>query len=200
MDEEPNNKTIKSLNRYSYSTIQKSNKINNKNNNNKNKFFNAYISIKQMLILQNSFTNISFGAYLIKVNTIPNFIKIIKDLNILKVLVKKNNESNSIEELEQELNNNLNKYELEKDIEILYEYDNCKNMIKSNNENENEFIIVDELFCRVMKIKDYFYENRKVNINIEQNKFIYEIQFNSNKTIFFRQNQNGFYKFVEEKE
>ena len=160
-------------------------------------FFDAYKSIKQMIILLNSFKNISINAYIIKTNTIPNFINIIKSLKILSYIITKND---VIDKLEKDLNKKLDKYELEEDIKILYEYDGCINMIKSNEEKDNEFIIVDELFCRTMKIKDYYYEYKKVNINIESKKFIFEIYFYSGNKINFRKTGMGFYKFIEDKE
>ena len=148
--------------------------------------------MKEIILLINNFKDISFDAYLISTNTIPNFIKIIKKLNILEYLITKNNEIN---ELESKLNECLGNYKLEENIKLIYDYEDCKNIIK----NGYEFIIVDELFCRVMKIDEYYLENKKVNINIDISKFKHEIKFNSDNIIDFRENDTGFYKFLYEK-
>ena len=158
-----------------------------------NGFFDAYKSMKEIILLLNNFEEVSINAYLISVNTIPNFINIIKSLNILDFLKTKNNELN---ELESKLNDCLKNYKLEKEIKIINNFKDCNNLPN----NDNEFIIVDELFCRVMKIDQYYEENKKVNIYIDEKKFKYEIRFYSNEIIDFREQQNtGFYKFLYEK-
>ena len=160
--------------------------------NSKNKLFDAYKSMKETILLINNFEDISFDAYLVSTNTIPNFIEIIKSLNILEYLITKNNE---LSELELKLNKRLDNYKLEKDIKLIYDYKDCQNTIRSG----DEFIIVDELFCRVMEIEQYYLENKKVNINIDRSKFKHEIKFYSDNIIDFREIHTGFYKFFYEK-
>ena len=161
--------------------------------NDKKEFFEAYKSIKEIHLLLNNFEEISFDAYLINTNSIPNFIKIIKRLKILEYLNTNNTEING---LESKLNKDLKYYERDENIELIYTFDKCKNMIEKN----NEFIIVDELFCRVMKIDKYYEENKKVNIYKDTKKGRYEIKFYPDKIIDYReQHDSGFYKFCMQK-
>ena len=157
--------------------------------NDKNKFFEAYESIKQLLIPIKNFQQISFNAYLISTSSIPEFINYIKTLNILDYIEKKS----QLEEIESELNILLNNYKLEKNIKLLYNYNDCFDLMKNN---KNEFIMVDELFCRIMNIEDYFEKEKIVKIFIDETKFIYKIKFYSNAEISFEEQKTGFYKFL----
>ena len=157
-------------------------------------FFNAYLSIKGIQELINKYEIISFEAYLISTNSIPKFIKII---NSSKVLENLKNE-NKLMESETVLKDSLKNYGLEKNIKILYENNDINNIIKNDNEKENEFIIVDELFCRVMQIDKYYEEIKKAYININNKEFNNELKFDSNDdAIRFIQKENKFYKFVQ---
>ena len=69
--------------------------------------------------------------------------------------------------------------------------------MKENNEETNEFIIVDELFCRTMNIEDYFFEEKMVNIIVDKTNKIMKIKMQKNNTIYFEKKDEGFYKFVE---
>ena len=152
-------------------------------------FFHAYESIKQVLIQIKFFKQISFSAYLISTNSIPKFINYIKTLNILEYIDKKK----EIEEIENELNSLLRNYKLEKNIKILYNYNDCLNIMKNN---KNEFIIVDELFCKSMDIENYFESEKTVKIIIDENKFIYKVKFSSNDELCFGEQKTGFYRFL----
>ena len=160
----------------------------NKENNDKSIFFDAYISMRYIQEILKTFENISIDAYLISTNTISNFKNIIKPFkDVLSI--------NQADEFK--LNNSLKYYDLEKNIKIIYEYTDCQKIL--GNEKENEFIIVDELFCRAMKIDKYYEKNKKVNINIDKQEFISEIKFNSGDIIDFKEHERGFYKFLGNK-
>ena len=161
--------------------------------NNVSLFFDAYKSIKQINFLLNSFNNISFNAYLISTKSIPNFIYIIKHTYILNYL----NKRKQLLEVEKDLDTQLKFYELENDIKIYYNYYECLKIMKENNEETNEFIIVDELFCRTMNIEDYFYDEKMVNIIVDKTNKIMKIKMQKNNTIYFEKKDEGFYKFVE---
>ena len=158
--------------------------------------FDAYTSIKtifELMQLYKNFNTVSFKAFLISTNSIPKFMKIIKNSKILNYLNDKN--KNDLKDLEDKLNYELSAYEIEKNIKIYYDYNELKKISKEDNENENEFIIVDELFCRIMKIEEYFNEYNKLNISI--NKSIMKITTDDYSDIFyFTQKENGIYKFI----
>ena len=154
-----------------------------------NEFFKAYLSIKGIQELINKFEIISFEAYLISTNSIPKFIEII---NSSKVLENLKNE-NKLMESETVLKDSLKKYGLEKNIKILYENNDINNIIQKDNEKENEFIIVDELFCIVMKIDKYYEEIKKAYININNKEFNNELMFEPNdRAIRFIQKSNKY--------
>ena len=100
-------------------------------------FYNAYLSIKQIQELINKFKVISFEAYLISTDSIPNFIKIIKSSKVFENINNKNELKNS----ELVLKKNLENYELENNIKIIYEYNEIEKIMKNDKEKENEFII-----------------------------------------------------------
>ena len=161
----------------------------------KSKFFDAYKSIKAMfelMQLYKNFNNISFKAFLISTNTIPKFMDIIKKSHILYYL---NNDKNNLKYPEDNLNDLLSSYSKEDNIKILYDYNELKKISKKNDEKENEFIIVDELFCRTMNIKEYFYEHNKLNITINKSIMIINSDDYSDD-FYFTQKENGIYKFI----
>ena len=162
----------------------------------RSEFLDAYKSIKNMfelMQLYKNFNNISFKAFLISTKSIPLFMNIIKNSNILNYL---NNKSKmSLKYQEDNLNDLLSSYILEDNIKIYYDYNELKQIIKKDDEKENEFIIVDELFCRIMKINDYFYEHIKLNITINKSIMIIEADNYSDK-FYFTQKENVIYKFI----
>ena len=87
--------------------------------NDKKEFFEAYKSIKEIHLLLNNFEEISFDAYLINTNSIPNFIKIIKRSKILEYLNTNNTEING---LESKLNDYLKNYKGDENIELIYTF------------------------------------------------------------------------------
>ena len=165
-----------------------------KNKSNDNNFFKAYISIKETIRLLNNFQIISFKAYLISTKTIQNFIYKINSLNIMEYV---DNDNDHLCTLENKLENYLNNYVLEDNIKIIYKYEDCLNMIKNN--KENEFIIVDELFCRKMNISDYYDEQKKIEVSLDKENSIYEIKLYTKQIINFKEIKTGFYKFIEKK-
>jgi hypothetical protein len=160
--------------------------------------FDAYTSIKtifELMQLYKNFNNISFKAFLISTKSIPLFMNIIKNSNILNYLNNKNINKNYLKNQEENLNDLLSSYILEDNIKIYYDYNELKQIIKDDDEKENEFIIVDELFCRIMKINDYFYEHIKHNISINKSIMIIEAD-NYSDQFYFTQKENGIYKFI----
>ena len=164
----------------------------------RSEFLDAYKSIKtifELMQLYKNFNNISFKAFLISTKSIPLFMDIIKKSNILNYLNNKNTNKSNLKEQEDNLNDLLLSYILEDNIKIYCEYNELKQIIKEDDEKENEFIIVDELFCRIMKINDYFYEHIKLNIAINKSIMIIKAD-NYSDNFYFTQKENGIYKFI----
>ena len=157
-----------------------------------NKYFDSYESIKGVYEKINSIVNES-NVYLVKANSIPNFIKLISET--LYKLYHSNEKE--IKDSEDKLRKNK-KYELEKDIVLYSSFEECKSIIKNDDEN-NAFIIVDEKFLKNMGIYD---NNKDKNVymtinNKNKESPIYEIKFKDfNNNIPFKIKDNGIYKFV----
>ena len=141
-------------------------------------YFKAYKTIKSLIT---SFKNNKIdNLYLISTESINNFIQLIKQYKVFR---------NSKEETR--LKKSLYNYELEQNIKIYYDLEECQKLITQNNEN-NEFIIVNEEFNKYMNIK------YNENMSVEVDKTNWKIIFNSKEEkISFKENEIGFYQFVE---
>ena len=131
----------------------------------KNKYFAAYKSLKSNLDSMKKSQIIIFEGYLISTKTIPKFMKIIKSSKILETNNLNINQSYNYEENLKDLFQN---YELEKNIEIYYEYDKCNKIAEDNNNLENEFIIVDEYFINYMDINYLNIISMKVSVKVNK--------------------------------
>jgi len=159
-------------------------------------YFNAYKSI------YNSYINIekkneSLNNYLIKAKSIPNFISLINKHNLFENISENNNKiSNSEKKLIADLKN----YKLEENIINFSKFDQYKDIIKKNDPEQNEFIVVDEKFLDTMKIKN----NKKEKIEISfdgDNKELMEIKFNdSEEKIPCKKYKNISFKFLNKDE
>ena len=114
----------------------------------KKRVFRAYLNIKNFLVeyLYGDKTISSgdkFMVYLIKTNSIPKFI------NILKEAFKTVKTEEELEEAEKNLEEKLKDYQLEKNVEIYDSYKPCLEIIQ--NKLENEFIIVREDFLNTLR-------------------------------------------------
>ena len=179
----------------------------------KNDFFEAYKSFKENIILYKKveYRSVSFKGYLISTKTIPKFIELIKNRNILKHLFKDNNkkdniiinEDSNIVELENSLKEDLKNYVLEKNIEIYYDYNKCIDLKGKDNE-ENEFIIVGKEFIDKMNAIPEEKKGIEIIIDIEKDDNDHKptierkIKFlQNNSSIGFKEIELGFYKFVD---
>lgn len=155
-------------------------------------FFGAYKSYKNITNNIKSKSFIEDNLYLIQTKTIPNLIKIIEESGLLK--------DNNIEK-EKELKNKLNKYKLENNIKIICDYTDAENLVNLNDdiEKENQFIIVDETFIKIMKL-DYLdnIENRKVKITNVGNEQLKVTFLSSHNEVYINDvDGNGIYKFIK---
>ena len=185
--------------------------------------FKAYQSIKSQIFLyeKNKNNTISYKAFLISTKTIPNFMDLIEESQILKHILnlKDKNDSNIYEG---KLKGFLKNYNLEKNIKIYYDYNECEKLIhlndednkqKENEENEeneenkenknkykeNEFIIVDEDFIEIMNVNPNKKKGMDIIIEIENKsgKIGRRILFNNNNYLGFKEKEVGIYEFID---
>ncbi len=117
------------------------------------------------------------NVYLISTESIPNFIKIIEDSNILKF--KNNSNYKTLEIIESDLNKKLDNYELERHIKIYNDFTLCIDFAGRNNDKKNEkneFIIVDKKFLYIMKIENYINDNVLIKWNKKKIDKLYIFQ------------------------
>ena len=162
----------------------------------KKRAFRAYLNIKNFLVeyLYGDKTISSgdkFMVYLIKTNSIPNFI------NILKEIFKTVKTKEELEEAEKNLEEKLKDYQLEKNVEI---YDSYQDIIQ--NKLENEYIIVRENFLNNLEIEDG--KDKKVQIiEIDKNNHSMKIKFLASEKIIILEEikeQRGYFQFSEVEE
>jgi hypothetical protein len=165
----------------------------------KKRAFRAYLNIKNFLVeyLYGDKTISSgdkFMVYLIKTNSIPKFI------NILKETFKTVKTKEELEEAEKNLEEKLKDYELEKNVKIYDSYKSCLDIIQ--NKLENEFIIVREDFLNNLEIEDD--KNKKVQIiEIDKNNHSMKIKFLASEKIIILEEikeQRGYFQFSEVEE
>ena len=163
-------------------------------------YFNAYNSIKTIMNAYKFNHIIELDVFLISTKSIPNFLDCINSSNI---------EFSSYDEeflarKENELKKYFLKYKLEENIKIYSDYDECLKISKNKEkQDENEFIMVNQVFVINMKIKNDNLDKKKVLLKIkreDKNKLPMTIYFLiSQKEIEFRENENGYFSFVEPK-
>ena len=159
----------------------------------KKRSFRAYLNIKNFLVeyLYGDKTISSgdkFMVYLIKTNSIPIFIKILKEA------FKTVKTEEELEKAEKNLEEKLKDYQLEKNVEI---YDSYQDIIK--NKLENEYIIVRENFLSNLEIEDG--KDKKVQIiEIDKTNHSMKIKFLASEKIIILEEikeQRGYFQFSE---
>ena len=160
----------------------------------KKRAFRAYLNIKNFLVeyLYGDKTISSgdkFMVYLIKTESIPNFI------TILKETFKKVKTEEELEKAEKNLEEKLKVYKLEKNVKI---YDSYQSFLKIiQNKLENEFIIVREDFLNNLEIEDD--KDKKVQIiEIDKNNHSMKIKFLASEKIIILEEikeQRGYFQF-----
>ena len=148
-------------------------KIKQRNSCSDNNSINYYYAYKSMIFMNKiTIDKITFKAFLVKIQTISNFIKLIEKLD------------NIYENSKEIINDSFKNFQLEKKIKLYYSFDECEYIIKNNLISVNVFIIVDKFFFKYLNIKINDINKKYVTIN--KNKSIYSIEFpNSNKNLNF---------------
>ena len=157
------------------------------------KLYNLY---KQMIInLKDINKDTLNDIYLISVKSIPNFIKPIEKSNILKII--KEGKENKIISIERKLKKENQNYQLEKEIKIYSDYIPSKTLSENNND-ENEFIIVDMIFVEKMVENFDKYKNKTVNLIFDKSQSKMEIKFPiSGYTLKIKEKRLGIYEFIK---
>ena len=88
-------------------------------------------------------------------------------------------------------------YKLETNIQIIYQYDQIKEFI--NSENNNEFIFASISFLKGMKINLEENFSKTVELNVDKKNI--EIKFRNNENILIaKRKNNGLYKLIPDEE
>ena len=162
----------------------------------KYKYNKAYRSISFISKNIRSQKEINY-VYLVNVDTIKNFIEILNNCDFLKKL--KLGKDSIIDELEGTLLKKLEKYKIEKNIEIIdVKHDNFDQM------KQKEFIFVDKDFLENMEINTQENMNKKVTLkkNEKSNDVKREMNIeliNKDEKIIYeiKEERDEIYKFVE---
>ena len=120
------------------------------------KVFSAYSSIKNFLIKYIYGEKIislpqQIEVFLISTKSIPNFIDILK-----KEFKEKVSNEEELKKVEIKLRESFKEYKIEKNVIIYNSYQQYLDVM--NNENDNEFMIVDENFVNTFEIKEAIYK------------------------------------------
>ena len=111
------------------------------------KYFQAYKSIKYVIERTHHMTGTVEDIYLINKESIPHYLRIINKDDILKKIASC--KRSEVYQMEEKLKDDFGKYELERDIKIVYitlnNYEDFKNV---------EFIMVDKTFLLNMGLNE----------------------------------------------
>jgi len=133
-----------------------------------------------------------FKSFLISIKTVPNFIKLIKEVFIIQ------NDINNNKNRENITKKAFQNYKPEKHIKIYNSFEECEYIINQNLTSEHCFIIVNEYFFKYLDINIKDKTKKQVMINIDKNKSLYSVTFpTSNKSLNFIELNPGVYQFKQ---
>ena len=160
------------------------------------KYIDAYKDIKSCIKLMENNNQNNFNGFLIKVNSIQNFLALINIPKVSQHLDKIIIDLENQDYQDQFLRLRFDSFVLDQNIKIISDYKECQSYIKQKEKEDinNEFIIVNDNFvnnmCKSEDIKDI----KKVEIDNKNKKII----FSSNEEIsFLKNNETGYIKFKE---
>ena len=153
-----------------------------------------YCSLYQHILIDSDLKKIldKTPVYLISTESIPNFIKIIEESNIFKC--KNDSNSKTLEIYENNLKKSFQDYRLERKIKIYNNYTLCKDLAGGNNENMNEFIIVDEKFLKIMSIENDLNDEVLIKWNKNRDRQIFLFK-KAELNLDFESKRKGIYRF-----
>ena len=162
----------------------------------KEKYFNAYKSIKTVLEETHDITLTVDNIYFVNIETIKNYLEILERHEIFNKIINVRERTN-IKDIEKKILKELGDYKLEKDIEIIDI--NFKNI----NENINKkFILVDKDFLLNMEIEDKSYKGKEHSIIVNKNEKLFELKDENEEKIIINliedENKKGIYIFYRE--
>ena len=150
-----------------------------------NPYYDSFLNMRKNIEYLKDNHNIKIEKYLIKTKSIPNFIRIIKESGILSNMRNK-----------KELMKKLNDYTLETNIEIISDYEEGKNLLSK--EEDNEFIIVDKKFLEKMKATNISnLDDKKVEVFREKKDLKVRFIASHEELVIIDDNNYGFYKFIK---
>ncbi len=150
-----------------------------------NPYYDSFLNMRKNIEYLKENYNIKIEKYLIKTKSIPNFIRIIKESGILSNMRNK-----------KELMKKLNDYTLETNIEIISDYEEGKNLLSK--EEDNEFIIVDKKFLEKMKATNISnLDDKKVEVFREKKDLKVRFIASHEELVIIDDNNYGFYKFIK---
>ena len=160
------------------------------------KVFSAYSSIKNFLIKYIYGEKIislpqQIEVFLISTKSIPNFIDILK--NEFKEKVSNEEE---LKKVERKLRESFKEYKIEKNVIIYNSYQQCLNAM--NNENDNEFMIVDENFVNTFEIKEAIYK-KVIIVQLNNYKHSMVIKFPASQIEINaeeKKDKKGYFRFI----
>ena len=160
------------------------------------KVFSAYSSIKNFLIKYIYGEKIislpqQIEVFLISTKSIPNFIDILK--NEFKEKVSNEEE---LKKVEIKLRESFKEYKIEENVIIYNSYQQCLNVM--NNENDNEFMIVDENFINMFEIKDAIYKKVIIaQLNNYKNSMVIKFPASQNEiNAEVKKDKMGYFRFI----
>ena len=162
----------------------------------KEKYINAYESIKTVLKETHNITWTVDGIYFVNVKTIKNYLEILERHEIFKKIIDVR-EITKIKDIEKKIFNDLGDYKLEKGIEIInINVNNIK-----NNENK-EFILVEKNFLINMGINENLYKGKQHSIIVNKNEKLFELKDENEEKIIINliedEKKPGIYTFHKE--
>ena len=153
-----------------------------------------YIKTYKGMIFIDKINNskLTFKSFLISIKTVPNFIKLIKEVFIIQ------NDINNNKNRENITKKAFQNYKPEKHIKIYNSFEECEYIINQNLTSEHCFIIVNEYFFKYLDINIKDKTKKQVMININKNKSLYSITFPiDNKNLNFIELNPGIYQLKE---
>ena len=130
-------------------------------------------------------------AYLITTKSLPIFLSLIIKYKILENLDRAPNEINEIIS-----EKDFPEFEI-KNLEIIDNFEQCKQFVEKNKDDDNGFIIVNDKFLEYMRIKKSDY--KQVQIIIDNEKKVNEIKFTdsqNSQNILFKEKTIGIFEFT----